>query len=156
MVKAVTTPTTKRVVKKDYVAAVGRRREAVARVRLYSSPSVTLKSEEYRRGDVIVNQKPVGTYFAFKAYQPLIAKFFERTGSKEKFIYTIKVAGGGLHGQLEAVLHGIARALDKVDSEKYHTIVKENGYLTRDARTRERRKVGTGGKARRQKQSPKR
>jgi len=152
----VQTAPTKRASKKDFIFAVGRRREAIARVRLYNTPSITMKGEEYRRGDVIVNQKAVGTYFSFKAYQPVIAKFFDATGAKEKFIYSIKVEGGGLHGQLEAVLHGIARALDKVDREKYHSALKDNGYLTRDARVRERRKVGTGGKARRRKQSPKR
>lgn len=77
-------------------------------------------------------------------------------GVEGKFIFTIKVVGGGVNGQLDAMIHGMARALDKQDSDTYHDILKEGGYLTRDARVRERRKVGTGGKARRKKQSPKR
>ena len=66
------------------------------------------------------------------------------------------VAGGGLSGQLDAAVLGMARALDKLDPEKFHPILRSKGYLTRDPRTRERRKVGMGGKARRKKQSPKR
>ena len=59
-------------------------------------------------------------------------------------------------GQLDAVVHGIARALSLLDRDAYRAILKTAGLLTRDARAKERRKVGTGGKARRAKQSPKR
>ena len=64
--------------------------------------------------------------------------------------------GGGKKGQLGAVTHGMARAFDKLDREKFRPELKKAGLLTRDSRTRERRKIGTGGKARRKKQSPKR
>jgi len=73
-----------------------------------------------------------------------------------KYYVTVKVVGGGKNGQLDAVVHGIARAFDKADREKFRPPLKRAGLLTRDARVRERRKVGTGGKARRKKQSPKR
>jgi small subunit ribosomal protein S9 len=77
-------------------------------------------------------------------------------GFPEKYIITSKVAGGGNEAQLEALILGVARALDKFDTATYHGILREKGYLTRDPRTRERRKVGNAGKARRKKSSPKR
>lgn len=69
---------------------------------------------------------------------------------------TFFVQGGGKKGQLGAIIHGLARAIEKTDKETLRPILKKAGLLTRDSRTRERRKVGTGGKARRVKQSPKR
>lgn len=140
---------------KNYVFAVGRRREAVARVRLYDRTS-DINGTEYQKGDVLINGVPFGTYFNFSAYTPYFKRFFDATNALSDYIYSAKVVGGGKKGQLEAVFHGIARALDKIDSEKYHSLLREAGYLTRDARIRERRKVGMGGKARRKKQSPKR
>lgn len=141
---------------KNYIYAVGRRREAVARVRIYSGNEVTLFGNEYKTGDMVVNGRHIAEYFRVQTFTPVYRKVFEVTDTLGKFIISAKVDGGGPAGQLDAVVHGIARALDKMDTEKYHKILKDNGYLTRDARVRERRKVGTGGKARRQKQSPKR
>lgn len=143
--------------KKDFIFTVGRRREAVARVRLYEGKrNLLLNGLEVKKGDVIVNQRPIEQYFSGEVakvcYQePLIA-----TNTLGKFIITVRVAGGGLNGQLEAMIHGIARALANYNREDFRPILKKKGFLTRDARTRERRKVGTGGKARRIKQSPKR
>lgn len=141
-----------------FTYAVGRRREAVARVRVYNPQSNTINvfNNEYKTGDLVVNGKQAAEYFGFKTYEPVYKRIFELTDTLGKYFVSVKVEGGGLSGQLDAMLHGIARAFDKMDSEKYHTLLKENGYLTRDPRTRERRKVGTGGKARRKKQSPKR
>jgi len=68
---------------------------------------------------------------------------------------TFNVLGGGSTGQLEAIRHGLSRALVKVD-ETNKSKLREYGLLTRDPRTRQRRHVGMGGKARRKKQSPKR
>lgn len=144
--------------KATFTYAVGRRRESVARVRLYkpTNTTVAIFDGEYKAGDIVVNGKQVAEYFRFKPLEPVYKRIFELTDTIGKFVVSAKVQGGGIHAQMEAMIHGIARALDKVDSETYHTILKQNGYLTRDERTRERRKVGTGGKARRQKQSPKR
>lgn len=144
--------------KKNYVFAVGRRREAIARVRLYKPQNsvVTINGKEYHKGDVIVNGKSVRSYFNFKGYASYFTEFFELTHALEKFVFSTKVVGGGIKGQLDAMLLGISRALDRYDREAYHSLLKQKGYLTRDARTRERRKVGMGGKARRKKQSPKR
>ncbi len=66
------------------------------------------------------------------------------------------MVGGGSKGQLGATVHGIARALSKLDTETLRPPLKKAGLLTRDPRKRERRKVGMGGKARRKRQSPKR
>lgn len=78
------------------------------------------------------------------------------TDTLAKFYFEAKVSGGGKAGQSDAVKLAVTRALDKIDNTKYHQALKAEKFLTVDARVRERRKVGTGGKARRQKQSPKR
>lgn len=145
-------------ISKAYVLGVGRRREAVARVRLYNPTAgkVEIFGEERKRGDIIVNGKLISEYFKFSSFGPAYKKIMAETGTDGKFVISAKVAGGGLFGQLDAFIHGFARALDKVDAEKYHKTLSDNGYLTRDPRTRERRKVGMAGKARRKKSSPKR
>ncbi len=139
---------------KNYIFTVGRRREAVARVRLYTAK--VPGNEELKKGDITVNGKPITEFFSFYTYAPKYNKLFIDTDTAGKYIFTIKVAGGGISGQVEAVVHGMARALDKMNPEKYHKLLRDLGYLTRDARTRERRKVGNAGKARRKKSSPKR
>jgi len=78
------------------------------------------------------------------------------TDLAEKYTATIKVLGSGRISQLLAIRHGLARAIVKLDSDKFKTILKSAGLLTRDSRKRQRRHIGTGGKARRRKQSPKR
>ena len=83
-------------------------------------------------------------------------RYFSDTDTAGKFIVSAKVEGGGIAAQLEAMVLGIARAFDKIDKEKFHKILRDKGYLTVDARTRQRRVVGMGGKSRRKKQSPKR
>lgn len=142
----------------DYITAVGRRREAVARVRLYSVVKDTFKWGEvpFKKGDILVNQKPIDQYFTNKVDQIIYKEPLRVTNAFNRYAFTILVTGGGKSGQLNAVVHGIARALVKADKAKYRPILKKRGFLTRDARVRERRKVGTGGKARREKQSPKR
>lgn len=141
---------------KNFVFAVGRRKEAIARVRLFAGAKATINGVEIKKGEIFVNNKPIQEYFRFSAYAPIYNKFVLNTGINGKYSFSIKVEGGGLAGQLDAVLLGMARALDKLDREKYHSVLRSKGYLTRDSRERERRKVGMGGKARRKKQSPKR
>ena len=141
---------------KNFIFAVGRRREAVARVRLYNMGKAVVNGAELKKGEIVVNSKPIQEYFRFGPYAPVYNKFILNTGISGKYPLSIKVEGGGIAGQLDAAILGMARALDKLDREKYHKILRDNGYLTRDPRTRERRKVGMGGKARRKKQSPKR
>lgn len=145
--------------KKDYVFAVGRRKESVARVRLYESVKADLVWGEVavKKGDMLVNEKPIAEYFSGEVSRHLYTEPLRITNAHQKnFSFTIKVAGGGPSGQLQAAIAGIANALNKLDPEEYRASLKQKGFLTRDARIRERRTVGTGGKARRKKQSPKR
>lgn len=142
---------------KPYIHAVGRRREAVARVRLFTGSSkVELNGVEVKKGETMVNGKQFKEYFQFKSYGPVYNKFQLDSGMSEKYSITALVAGGGISAQLDALILGVARALDKFDAESFHSVLREKGYLTRDPRTRERRKVGNAGKARRKKSSPKR
>lgn len=131
--------------KPNYTYAVGRRRTAAARVRLFKG-----------KGENVVNEKPFWEYFAGTINKIAWMRPFKLTDTEGKYYVTVKVVGGGKNGQLGAVVHGVARTLAKVDEEKFRPPLKKAGLLTRDARIRERRKVGTGGKARRKKQSPKR
>lgn len=145
--------------KKDYVFAVGKRKEAVARVRLYEHVKDGLMWAErpVKKGDILVNQKPIAEYFSSETERFLYTEPLRVTNAHQKnYALTVKVVGGGPAGQLQAVIAGIANVLQTLDPEKYRPILKKKGFLTRDARVRERRAVGTGGKARRAKQSPKR
>jgi small subunit ribosomal protein S9 len=129
----------------QYTYAVGRRKTATARVRLYQ-----------KKGDMLVNGIAAGQYFPGVLSLTKYLLPLKLTKTHEKFSFSAKVDGSGKPAQLDAVVHGLARTLAKIDPEKYRPILKKNGLLTRDSRMKESRKVGTGGKARRQKQSPKR
>jgi small subunit ribosomal protein S9 len=124
---------------------VGRRRTASARIRLFKG-----------KGESVVNGLPIAEYFSGVINKDVWAKPFKTVNVSDKYYVTVRVVGGGKRGQLNAVAHGIARALKKENEEKFRKPLKDAGLLTRDPRVRERRKVGTGGRARRKKQSPKR
>ncbi|MBI3955888.1 30S ribosomal protein S9 [Candidatus Gottesmanbacteria bacterium] len=134
----------------SYYEAVGRRREATARVRLYVGET------EIAKGAILVNGRPVERYFPGEVYKKMYLEPFRTTNTMNRFAVSIKVSGGGLSGQLGAVIHGISWALEKVDKEKFRPILKKRGFMTRDPRAKERRKAGRAGKARARKQSPKR
>jgi len=136
---------TKKIKKKDYIFAVGRRKTAIARVRLFS-----------KSGDMIVNDKPIGEYFPSDVEKKLYLRPFDLTGTKGKVSISVRVVGSGKRAQLGAVTHGIARALCELNEADFRPKLKSAGLLTRDPRMKERRKVGKGGSARRSKQSPKR
>jgi small subunit ribosomal protein S9 len=150
----------------QYYEAIGRRKESLARVRLYlvsgKEKTVTVKSKEakelikIKQGEIFVNHKPIASYFSSNAEKSQYLKPLKVTNNEDRFAVSVLIRGGGLVGQLEALVLGLSRAIEKADKDSYRPILKKEGFLTRDARTRERRKVGTGGKARRQKQSPKR
>lgn len=128
-----------------YSQGVGRRKVATARVRIYEG-----------EGDFVVNNKVVGEYFSgIKNAPALYNKPFELTGTKGKFAVTAHINGSGIEAQLDALVHGIARALSNYKPE-FRIFLKGAGLLTRDDRMKETRKIGMGGKARRQRQSPKR
>ncbi len=155
--KAVDTTEVKKEEKKDYIFTTGKRREAVARIRLYKIVKKDFKvgEEVAKKGDIFVNNKKIENVFKGEIAKATYLEPFRITNEQDKYLITVKVEGGGQNGQLSAVIHGIAKALALIDT-KNRQILKKKGFLTRDARVRERRKVGMGGKARRVKQSPKR
>ena len=113
--------------------AVGRRKTASARVQL------TLG-----KGVVTVNGKELTAYFPLALYQRAVLRPLEVVGKTKNFDVSVKVAGGGKHGQAEAVRHGIARALVRWD-EALKAVLRAEGLMTRDPREKERKKFGQYG-----------
>ena len=142
---------------KSFISAVGRRRAAIARVRLYSKVPDNLKFGEYnvKKGDIVVNEKNISSYFSGRVAEAVYQQPLKVTNSLNKYAITVRTLGGGLQSQLDAVVLGMSRALVALDGAN-KPLLRKKGLLTRDQRVRERRKVGMGGKARRRKQSPKR
>lgn len=128
---------------KIYSRALGRRRRAVAQVRLIPGS-----------GKIIVNGKTPQVYFGAHQDISRLYKPFQLL-SLEKYDVSILVKGGGKNGQLDAVVLGIARSVSLLKKD-HQKVMRDAGFLTRDSRKRQRRMIGTGGKARRKKQSPKR
>lgn len=124
--------------------SVGRRKEAVARVRIFEGKS-----------PILVNGKPINEVFAGLVNQRAYQKPFELTKTLGKYSATVKLVGGGTSSGLGAVVHGISRTLAGISPEN-REVLKKNGLLTRDARVKERRKYGHAHKARAMKSSPKR
>lgn len=142
-----------------YYEAVGRRKVAIARTRLYivgKDGHASIESNKYKAGTILVNKKDIKLVFPSLLDKVRYLAPLKLTNNEERFVISILVKGGGLQGQLEAIILGLSRAIEKVDKAEYRPLLKKEGFLRRDPRARERRKVGTGGKARRAKQSPKR
>jgi len=115
----------------QYYNAVGRRKAAVARVRLYPGT-----------GEMVVNGKDGQDYFGGRElHQITIFTPLRLTSTADRFLVSVKVVGGGVSGQAGAIRHGIARALARFDPELRPTL-KRAGLLTRDPRVKERKKVG--------------
>ncbi len=138
-------PVSKTTKKSTYFSAVGRRKAAIARVRLMTGSGV-----------LTVNGKPIHEYFPGQINQKFYQRPMEITKTLGKYTGSILVEGGGTSSQMGAVIHGLSRALSLADREQFRTPLKREGMLTRDARVRERRKFGHAQKARAMKQSPKR
>lgn len=134
-----------RVKKIDYFYGVGRRKESTARVRLYRG-----------KGENTVNGMPATKYFMGEIAAKALAKPFGATETSDKYYFSGRVSGGGKEAQLSAVVLAIARSLVKLSDEKNRPILRKLNLLSSDSRTRQRRMVGMGGKARRKRQSPKR
>jgi small subunit ribosomal protein S9 len=131
--------------KSGYVEGIGRRKTAVARVRIYEES-----------GDFLVNGMSVGEYFKGIHNAPSLYNLpLQLTDTQGNWAINAVVSGSGVRSQLAAVVHGVSRALLK-KSLDYKPTLRSNGLLTRDDRMKETRKVGMGGKARRKRQSPKR
>lgn len=130
---------------KKYIHAVGRRKTAVARVRLIEG-----------KDEIIVNDKPITKYWPGAQLETLYMEPFKTTNTQAKYTATVKVSGSGVKGQIDAFIHAVSRALALVNPERFRPILKKRGFLSRDSRMKETRKVGTGGRARAKRQSPKR
>jgi small subunit ribosomal protein S9 len=113
-----------------YFYANGKRKTSVARVRLY----------ENGKGDIVVNNHPVDEYF-FGILVGKVKAPLKLANAQKLFDITIKVTGGGVSSQADAVRHGISKALLEYDPE-LRQAMKKAGFLTRDARVKERKKYG--------------
>lgn len=144
--------------KVSYYEAVGRRKTASARVRLYvvKDAAVTIDGKSVEKGGMIVNGLPVEKFFPGEIFKKRYQEPFRTTNTMGRFAVSVTTTGGGLVGQLAATIHALSRALTKVDQEKFRPILKKRGFLMRDPRAKQRRKAGYAGKARARRQSPKR
>lgn len=115
----------------EYYEAVGRRKSATARVRLFPGGD----------GSAIVNGRPLGEYFVQALKVVHLMGPLRAAAMENHFNISVKVSGGGVTGQAGAVRLAIARALLKVDPE-LRPILRKGGFLTRDAREKERKKPG--------------
>jgi len=112
-------------------AATGRRKEAVARVRIVPGT-----------GRWIINGRDLSGYFPNKVHQQLVNEPFVTLGQGNLFDVFARIHGGGVSGQAGALRLGIARALNEIDTEGNRADLKKAGFLTRDSRAKERKKYG--------------
>jgi len=122
----------------------GRRKSSVARVRLIPG-----------KGVITINKKPLEEYFGMEIVKREVRRPFEIAGCEGKFDVVATVVGGGFTGQAGALRHGISRALCVANADDFRGKLKAAGFLTRDARMKERKKYGLK-KARRASQFSKR
>jgi len=113
-----------------YDHAIGKRKCAIAQVKLFSG-----------KGDMIVNGKPYQEYFPRLEHRRHLEQPFKATDTVGKYRVEVKVTGGGVTSQSEAIRHGIARAL-VASNEQFKSLLRQEGLLTRDARIKERKKYG--------------
>ncbi|MEK6540374.1 MAG: 30S ribosomal protein S9 [Deltaproteobacteria bacterium] len=113
--------------------AVGRRKTSVARIRLKTGS-----------GKIIINEKPMDSYFGSETLMMVVRQPLEATKTLDKFDIYANVYGGGISGQAGAIRHGITRALLEYSPETRLTL-KKAGYVTRDPRMKERKKYGQKG-----------
>ena len=113
-----------------YYYATGRRKTAVARVRLYMDT-----------GPIVVNGRPMEEFFPWDMWRQSVTEPFQVTNTAGQFRVVAKLAGGGVSGQADALRHGIARALEVADPSLRQPL-KKAGLLTRDSREKERKKYG--------------
>ena len=123
---------TKKISKRVQFIGTGRRKSAVARVRLL----------EGGEGKIVINKRTIDEYFPLDTTKLIVNQPLELTNTKNKFDVVVNVKGGGITGQAGAIRHGIARALCVVDAEAYRSELKKAGFLTRDSRCKERKKYG--------------
>ena len=118
----------------EYYEGVGRRKRATARVRLFPGGD----------GTIVVNERPLDEYFARDVAIIHLTEPLKATATENRFNVSVNVRGGGINGQAGAIQLGIARALLKADPD-LRPILRKGGFLTRDSRTKERKKPGLKG-----------
>ncbi len=111
--------------------ATGRRKEAVARVRI--TPGT---------GQWVINGRTLENYFPNKVHQQIVNEPFKAIGADDQYDVVANLDGGGIGGQAGALRLGIARSLNEIDEEVNRPALKKAGYLTRDPRAKERKKYG--------------
>ena len=117
-------------VEKIMFCGTGRRKNAIARVRLVEG-----------KGSITINGKAIDEYFGIETLKVIVRQPLTVTNTLSKYDVICKVQGGGFTGQAGAIRHGIARALLEANNE-YRPVLKSNGFLTRDPRMKERKKYG--------------
>ena len=117
--------------KAPYFYGTGRRKNSVARVRVYQGT-----------GKITVNDRDIDNYFGLDTLKLIVRQPLVLTETADKFDIVCRVAGGGVTGQAGAIRHGISRALLQYDSENLRSTLKKAGFLTRDPRMKERKKYG--------------
>ena len=115
----------------DYSYGTGRRKEAVARVRLY-----------HGQGQIQINGKDFEEYLPLASLRYIVEQPLRACGCIDQYDIVVQVHGGGISGQAGAIRHGIARALVDENEQDYKATLKKAGFLTRDARKKERKKPG--------------
>ena len=114
-----------------YISVLGKRKTSSARIRLYKNG----------KGIIAVNGKIMNDYFQAPILRTIVNQPLKLTGHLKDLDFSILVKGGGVKGQADAARHGITRALEKFD-EELRPALKAKGWLTRDARKKERKKPG--------------
>lgn len=117
--------------KEPFFYGTGRRKQSVARVRLYKG-----------EGKITVNGRDIEEYFGLETLKVIVRQPLALTETQGKFDIVCNVNGGGVAGQAGAIRHGISRALLDFDTEKFRLALKKAGFLTRDPRMKERKKYG--------------
>ena len=115
---------------KPYFYGTGRRKNSVARVRVYSGT-----------GKIIINDREIDDYFGLETLKLIVRQPLVVAGVEGKFDIVVRVCGGGVSGQAGAIRHGLSRALLVYD-ENLRPELKKAGFLTRDPRMKERKKYG--------------
>ena len=124
--------TAKKVIKKKVQYwGTGRRKKAIARVRLIPGGE----------GNIVINKRTIDQYFGLETLKFIVRQPLVLTSTLDKYDVAVNVRGGGTTGQAGAIRHGVARALLQVD-ENYRSVLKKAGFLTRDPRMKERKKYG--------------
>ena len=115
---------------KPYFYGTGRRKDSVARVRVYTGT-----------GKITINDRDIDNYFGLETLKLIVRSPLVLLGLEGKYDVVVRVSGGGVSGQAGAIRHGISRALLHADVE-YRPVLKKAGFLTRDPRMKERKKYG--------------